>query len=233
MKEGKARYHGRIIKFGGWSFIVAGIFYPILILNANPPKSIDLPAAELLSSLQSGNSMEFLFWIFATLIPLLLISGSFGAYEALKDRSLLVMKLAMVAIFLATFSLMMGMLKWSGLSWHLASLYSEANGQEKQILESVYQHMDLYLGTYFGQYLADGMFFTFVLLTSYVSYRHKRMPNWQALLGFVTATFGLVGAFRHIDESAQAFYQVSLSLSLTPIWMITLGVGLLLYKYRS
>lgn len=233
-KEPKARFHGRIIRFGGYSFLVLVLFFPILFMNAQLPESLSLSWQNILASLREQSFYTLFFWIFATFLPLLVLTGAYGAYEALKDRHLLLMKFALIAAYFSAFSFLVGMSQWSGIAWELSSIYQNGGMvDDTKSVDLLMTYIDLYIGQYIGQNIAEVSLFIFIFLSSLASFRHARIPNWQAVIGVVTAVFGLVGAFRHYNETADAFFKVSQSLALTPVWMLTFGLALLFYKRRQ
>lgn len=232
--EPKARFQGRIIRFGGVSFILLAFLYPLLFLNANLPDSLTHSWQEVLTSLRNPSISIIFFWLFVSVLPVLVLTGAYGAYEALKDKKLLWMKIALIFAYVSAFSFMIGISRWSGILWTLSAMYQKNNESENlEVFEEIYRMTDLYFGQYIGQNMAEIFFFMFILLVSFASFRHPRIPNWQACIGLIASVFGLTGAFRHYHATAEAFFTVSQVLSLTTIWMITFGLALLLYKRRE
>ena len=123
----------RSVQIGGWSLIIAALLFmavfSYLARVFNYPAVLDAQAAEVLPRLLGLSPTDRAVWGIYGLIPLLLIPASLGAYSALGPRAPAMMRTAVVFATLAAGAMMLGLLRWSGIQWMLATRYAAARKQ--------------------------------------------------------------------------------------------------------
>ena len=120
-----------------------------------------------------------------------------GAYEALAPLRRGAMRLALQFAVVAALSMMLGLMRWPSVHWHLALAFERAAPPEQAV---------------------------FFLLTSIVWLQSEQPSRWIGWLGLVTAVFGFVGMLRNIVPSVAPV--AALNNYLLPVFMIVLGVAL-------
>jgi drug/metabolite transporter (DMT)-like permease len=120
--------------------------------------------------------------------------------------------------------MMLGLMRWPSIHWHLALAFERAAPPEQAVLASVFDGLNTYLGNYIGEFLGEASFSAFFLLTSIVWLQSPRLARWIGWLGLVTAASGLLGMFRNVIGALAPIAAVNNYL--LPIFMIILGVAL-------
>ena len=138
------------------------------------------------------------------------------------------MLLAMQWAALAAISMMLGLMRWPAVHWHLAQLQSTATVEQQQVIAAVFDGLNTYLGNYIGEFLGELSFNMFFLLSSWTLLRFRATPNWVAVVGLAAACAGFVGMFRNV--TAVVAPVAALNNYLLPLWMIVFGVVLLRHR---
>jgi hypothetical protein len=124
----------------------------------------------------------------------------------------------------AAFAMMLGLMRWPSVHWHLAVAFEHAAPPEQAVLAAVFDGLNTYLGNYIGEFLGELSFSVFFLLTSIVWLQQRRSHKWIGWFGVGTAALGLVGMFRNVTGVVAPI--AGLNNYLLPAFMITLGVAL-------
>jgi hypothetical protein len=215
------RFGGLCLAGGALAFL--GIF-AYLAARFNYPEVLDGPAATVLPSLLATGRQGRLVWAIYALLPLIWIPAGVAAYEALASVQRGVMRLALQFAVVAALAMMLGLMRWPSIHWHLALAFERAAPPEQAVLASVFNGLNTYLGNYIGEFLGELSFSAFFLLTSIVWLQSPRPSRWIGWLGLVTAACGLVGMFRNIIGPVAPI--ASLNNYLLPVFMIILGIAL-------
>jgi drug/metabolite transporter (DMT)-like permease len=120
--------------------------------------------------------------------------------------------------------MMLGLMRWPSVHWHLALAFDRAAPPEQAIMASVFDGLNTYLGNYIGEFVGELSFSVFFLLTSIVWLQSAKPGRWVGWLGLITAGSGLVGMFRNIIPAVAPV--AALNNYLLPLFMIILGVAL-------
>ena len=134
------------------------------------------------------------------------------------------MRLALVLAVVAALTMMLGLMRWPSVHWHLAVAFEQAAPPERAVLAAVFDGLNTYLGNYLGEFVGELSFSGFFLLTSIVWLQSPRTHNWMAWVGVGTAASGLVGMFRNVTGVVAPI--AALNNYLLPAFMIILGVAL-------
>ena len=217
-----------IIRFGGFclaggAVAFVGVF-AYLAAHFNYPDVLDGPAATVLPSLLATGDQGRLVWAVYALLPLIWLPAGVAAYEALAPVRRGPMRLALVFAVVAALAMMLGLMRWPSVHWHLALAFAHAAPPEQGVLAAVFDGLNAYLGNYIGEFLGELSFSAFFLLTSIVWLQSPRSHKWIGWVGVGTAAFGLVGMFRNVTGAAAPI--AALNNYLLPAFMIILGVAL-------
>jgi hypothetical protein len=217
-----------VIRFGGFCLVGGALafigVFAYLAARFNYPDVLDGPAATVLPSLLATGPEGRLVWAVYALLPLVWLPAGVAAYEALASVQRGTMRLALQFAVVAAVAMMLGLMRWPSVHWHLALAFARAAPPEQAVLASVFDGLNTYLGNYIGEFLGELSFSAFFLLTSMVWLRSRRPSPWIGWLGLVTAASGLLGMFRNIIAPLAPI--AALNNYLLPVFMIILGVAL-------
>src|SRR6266511_3510533 len=146
-----------------------------------------------------------------------------AAYEALAPVRRGPMRLALVFAVVAALTMMLGLMRWPSVHWHLALAFGQAAPPEQAVLAAVFDGLNTYLGNYIGEFLGELSFSVFFLLTSVVWLRSRHLRRWIGWVGVGTAVLGLIGMFRNVTDIVGPI--ADLNNYLLPAFMIILGVA--------
>jgi len=138
------------------------------------------------------------------------------------------MLLALQFAALAAISMMLGLMRWPSVHWHLAQRHLAATAEQQQVIAAVFDGLNTYLGNYIGEFLGELSFSMFFLLSSWTLLRSRTTPAWVAVCGLAVAAGGFVGMFRNITGVVAPVAAVNNYL--LPLWMIGFGVVLLRHR---
>jgi hypothetical protein len=217
-----------VIRFGGLSLAGGAVaflgIFAYLAARFNYPDVLDGPAATVLPSLLATGAQGRLVWAVYAVLPLVWIPAGVAAYEALGAVRRGPMRLALHFAVVAAFAMMLGLMRWPSVHWHLALAFEHAAPPEQAVLAAVFDGLNTYLGNYIGEFLGELSFSVFFLLTSIVWLQQPRSQKWIGWFGVGTAALGLVGVFRNVTGVVAPI--AALNNYLLPAFMITLGVAL-------
>ena len=215
------RLGGLCLAGGALAFL--GVF-TYLAARFNYPDVLDGPAATVLPSLLATGQQGRLVWAIYAVLPLIWIPAGVGAYEALARFQRGTMRLALQFAVIAALAMMLGLMRWPSVHWHLAHAFEQAAPPEQAVLASIFDGLNTYLGNYIGEFLGELSFSAFFLLTSIVWLQSRQPYRWIGWLGLVTAALGFLGMFRNVTGAVAPI--AALNNYLLPVFMIILGVAL-------
>ena len=215
------RFGGLCLAGGALAFL--GVF-AYLAARFNYPDVLDGPAATVLPSLLATGQQGRLVWAIYGLLPLIWLPAGVAAYEALAPVQRGAMRLALQFAVVAALAMMLGLMRWPSVNWHLALAFERAAPPEQAVLASIFDGLNTYLGNYIGEFLGELSFSAFFLLTSIVWLQSPSSSRWIGWLGLVTAAFGLLGTFRNVTGAVAPI--AALNNYLLPVFMIIMGVAL-------
>ena len=220
--------HRAIIRFGG--LCLAGgavaflVVFSYLAARFNYPDVLEGPAATVLPSLLATGQAGRFAWAVYALLPLIWLPAGVAAYEALAPVRRGAMRLALLFAVVAALAMMLGLMRWPSVHWHLALAFAQAAPPEQAVLAAVFDGLNTYLGNYIGEFLGELCFSAFFLLTSIVWLKSPRPHKWIGWVGVATAVLGMVGMFRNVTGAVAPI--AALNNYLLPAFMIILGVAL-------
>lgn len=215
------RFGGICLAGGAVAFM--GVF-AYLAARFNYPDVLDGPAATVLPSLLATGGQGRLVWAIYALLPLIWLPAGVAAYEALAPVRRAPMRLALLFAVVAALAMMLGLMRWPSVHWHLALAFQQAGAPEQGVIAAVFDGLNTYLGNYIGEFLGELSFSVFFLLTSLVWLQSPHLHKWIGWVGVGTAVLGLAGAFRNVTAAVAPIAEVNNYL--LPAFMIILGVAL-------
>jgi uncharacterized protein DUF4386 len=217
-----------VIRFGGLCLASGAIafiaVFAYLAARFNYPDVLDGTAATVLPSLLATGEQGRAVWAIYALLPLIWLPAGVAAFEALAPVRRGTMRLALMFAVVAAIAMMLGLMRWPSIHWHLALTFQHAAAPEQAVMSSIFDGLNTYLGNYIGEFLGELSFSLFFLLTSITWLRSPATSRWIGWLGIVTAVFGLVGMFRNITGIVAPIAEVNNYL--LPAFMIILGIAL-------
>jgi hypothetical protein len=138
------------------------------------------------------------------------------------------MLLAVQFAALAAVTMMLGLMRWPSIHWHLAQAYGVADPEQRAVLSTVFDGLNTYLGNYIGEFLGELSFSIFFVLSGWAMLRSGAGPRWAAAVGLLTGASGLVGALRNVTHAVASI--AAINNYLLPLWMIVFGVVLLRHR---
>lgn len=217
---------GGICLAGGALAFIAVFSY--LAANFNYPDVLDGPAATVLPSLLGTGSRGRLVWTIYAFLPLIWIPAGVAAFEALAPVRRGAMRLALFFAALACITMMLGLMRWPSIHWHLAGAFAQAAPAEQAVLAATFDGLNTYLGNFIGEFLGELGISMFFLLTSFVWLRSAQRARWIGWAGVVTAVAGLIGMFRNVTIVVAPVAAVNNYL--LPLFMIVLGVAFIRWR---
>jgi hypothetical protein len=215
------RFGGVCLAGGAVAFLAVFIY---LAASFNYPEVLDGPAATVLPSLLATGQQGRAVWAIYALLPLIWLPAGVAAYEALAPVRRGAMRLALMFSVVAALAMMLGLMRWPSIHWHLAVALEQAAAPEQAVISSIFDGLNTYLGNYVGEFLGELAFSLFFLLTSIVWLRSPSASKWIGWIGIVTAAAGLVGMFRNVSGLVAPIAAVNNYL--LPAFMIILGIAL-------
>jgi len=220
------------VRVGGFALIVGAIafmaVFSFLAARFDYPAILDGPASTVLPQLLTTGSAGRAAWALYAFLPLIWLPAGVGAYCALRRSHPGAMLLALQCAVLAAIAMMLGLMRWPTIHWHLAQLQATATPEQQQVIAATFAGLNTYLGNYLGEFLGELSFSMFFLLSSWALLRSGTAPKWVAIVGLIVAVAGFVGMFRNITTAANPVAAVNNYL--LPLWMIVFGVVLLRYR---
>ena len=154
----------RATLLAGGSLIAATLlFSAVFVFLARTfgyPDVLDLPASQVLPQLLALGSGGRAVWVLYGLIPLLLLPTAMGVYAAGRHAAPLTARVALILALLSAVAMMVGLLRWPSLHWHLALAYADASPAAREAITAVFAASNIYLGNFVGEFLGLGAEFT-------------------------------------------------------------------------
>ena len=214
------RWGGIALVGGALAFLAV---FTYLAASFNYPDVLDGPAETVLPSLLATGPRGRAVWTIYAFLPLIWIPAGVGAFEALAPVRRGAMRLALFFAFLASITMMLGLMRWPSIHWHLAGAYAQAAPPEQAVIAATFDGLNTYLGNFIGEFLGELGISMFFLLTSFVWLRSAQRARWVGWIGVATAVAGLIGMFRNVTTIVAPVAAVNNYL--LPLFMIILGVA--------
>ena len=219
------RVGGLALIFGAIAFMAVFAF---LAARFNYPAILDGPARTVLPKLLATGATGRAAWALYAFLPLIWLPAGVGAYLALRRSHQGAMLLALQCAVLAAIAMMLGLMRWPSIHWHLAQLHAAGSAEQRQVIAAVFDGLNTYLGNYIGEFLGEFSFNMFFLLSAWTLLRSRAAPAWVGVFGLAVAVAGFSGMVRNVTVAVAPVAAVNNYL--LPLWMIVFGVVLLRHK---
>jgi len=221
------------VRVGGLALIVGAVafmaVFVFLAIRFDYPDILDGPARLVLPKLLATGPSGRAVWTLYAFLPVIWLPAGVGAYVALRRSHPGAMLLALQLTGLATISLMLGLMRWPSIQWHLAQMHAVGSFEQRQVIAALFDGLNTYLGNYIGEFLGELSFNSFFLLSSWAMFRSRTKPTWAGPVGLAVAIAGLVGMFRNVTPLVAPVAAVNNYV--LPVWMIVFGVVLFRHRF--
>lgn len=223
-------------RLGGLALILAAVLFMLafgyLAQTFGYPEVLDQPAERVLPRLLALGATGRAVWAAYGLIPLLLLPAAAGAAApALRRGPSATLRVAQAMALVAALSMTVGLLRWPSVHWTLARYWTEANADQRALLDVLFRGLNLYLGQYLGEFLGELALNTAFVLFSAHALRHGDLPRWVGITGVTAGLVGLVAMFRNVTPALGMV--ADLNNVLLPLWLVTWGTALVLRAARK
>jgi hypothetical protein len=225
----------KAIAVGGWCFIafiliVVGLRI-ILRLSYNYPTIMYAdPHTAFTALLAGGLPLRVLLTLYSV-VPLLLLPASIGAYYALRNQSEPGMRLSLLFALLFVFSLMLTLMEVPSFDWVLAGFYLKADPSQQTLVTAMMSGIASYFSFFTGEFIAKICGIVWFYTIGINALRNSEFPKWLGYLGIFASIyliFTFIGNFNLFPIGVKKVIQ--LFLPIEAIWLFTLGVFLTMYK---
>ena len=167
------RAGGLALVLGALAFMAVFAF---LAARFDYPAILDGDAGTVLPRLLGTGSAGRTAWALYAFLPLLWLPAGAGAWLAFRRHAPGAMLLAMLWAIVASIAMMLGLMRWPSMHWHLAGLYATASPEQRQVLAAVFDGLNTYLGNYIGEFLGELAIGVFFLLSAWTMLRAYAAP---------------------------------------------------------
>ena len=173
-----------VIRFGGLALVGGALaflgVFGYLAVAFNYPDVLDGPAREVLPALLATGSTGRVVWTIYAFLPLIWIPAGVAAFEAYGTAERRgTMRIAMFCALLASIAMMLGLMRWPSIHWHLAQTYVQGGPSEQAVIAATFDGLNTYLGNFIGEFLGEMAFSLFLLLTSLCWLRVLPRRRWM------------------------------------------------------
>lgn len=227
--------NSKMISIGGWSLIVFTVLYlgiqVYLMVVHNYPAIAYGPGRLVLPVLLSeGRPLAFVLTIFS-LLPLLLIPGSVGAYYAFRGENEPGMRLATLFALITAFSLVICLMRWPSFNLYIAGAYAVADAGQRGLLNAMLLASNAYFGVYIGGFLASACATVWFFITAKTMLKSRGFPVWVGYLGIVAAVVMLLTLINNFNFFPAVVTQSISDLApIDAVWLLVFGISLLAFK---
>jgi hypothetical protein len=220
------------IRLGGIALILGALafmgVFAYLAARFDYPAVLDGPASAVLPALLATGTSGRAAWVLYGFLPLIWLPAGVGAYQALRASHPGAMMLALQFAALSAVTMMLGLLRWPSIHWRLAESYVAGDAAQQQVLATIFDGLNTYLGNYLGEFLGELSFSAFFVLSAWALLRSGRSARWLAMVGLLTGVMGWIGMFRNLTAAVAPV--AAINNYLLPLWMIALGIILVRHR---
>src|SRR5688572_6135185 len=147
------------VRLGGFALVSGALafvgVFSYLAARFDYPEILDGRAADVLPRLLATGSTGRAIWALYAFLPLLFVPAGVGAYMALRRFHRGAMLLALQMAVIAALAMMLGLMRWPSVHWHLAALHATGTPEQQQTVATVFDGLNTYLGNYIGEFLGE------------------------------------------------------------------------------
>ncbi|NOT32703.1 MAG: DUF4386 family protein [Candidatus Eisenbacteria bacterium] len=215
------------VRLGGLALVLAALLFiavfSYLAVQFDYPEVLDRPAAEVLPRLIGLGAAGRAVWTLYALIPLLLVPAGVGVWVALRDAAPGAARSAAAFAIVSAFSMMLGLLRWPSIHWHLARAFETATASQRTTLSAVYGGLNSYLGGYVGEFVGELTLNLFFLLTAHAILCSPARSRWLGIAGVAASLIGFAAMLRRVTPLVAGIADAN-NLAL-PLWLVVLGIA--------
>jgi hypothetical protein len=195
------------------------------------PDVLDGSAAEVLPAFVAGGAKLRWTWAVYAALPAGLALSALLAAPLLQEGGETKARIGRAAALLAALAMTAGLIRWPTLHHALGIRFMKAGVEERQLLATLFDASNLYLGNVTGEFIGEIALSVWFLTTSLAVLRGIGLRRWLGYLGLVTAVSMTIGAFRNVTSLVDPI--AAFNNSLLPLWLVIWGTALLLRRGPS
>lgn len=231
-KSKRLKNHAILVKSAAWSYIFLALLYPIFTLSSFEINLEPEGLNKFLNGLMKGGASDHVFWMFFTLLPILLIFGSIGFYSAVKPYSYKLSGLVVVFSTFAAIGFLLGIGRWATLNWGLGEAFDQYK-ENSEFLTSVFNSSNHILGYWIGKIFAEFSLFSAIGVMSATMLNSKRFPMWLSIYAGFIFVLGTAAIFRDTSEASLMIHNALTTFMIVPIFFIFLSIALFRFVRKS
>lgn len=227
-KSKRLQNHAVIIKFAAWSYLLLAVLYPVFSLSSmQADKSVNV--AYFVESIVKGTGADHVWWLFFTLIPMLLVFGGIGFYSAVKPYAFKTAGISLTFSCLSALGFLIGIGRWSTMNWGFGEAFLRYK-DSSDLLAKLFIISNEIMGFWIGHVFAELCLFIAIGAMSFSMFYSKRFPVWLSGLSGLLFIFGTVSVFRDLNGVAHVVHIALNAFMLVPLFFILLAIGLYRFK---
>lgn len=230
-KSKRLQNHAVIIKFAAWSYLLLAFLYPVFSLSSLQA-SKEVNVAYFVEGIVQGTGASHVWWLFFTLIPMLLVFGAIGFYSAVKPYAFKTAGVSLAFSCLSAIGFLIGIGRWSTLNWGFGEAFIRYQ-ESSELLTKLFLISNQIMGFWFGHVMAELCLFIAIGAMSLAMFYSKRFPIWLSGLSALLFIFGTVSVFRGLNEVAHLVHMTLNAFMLIPFFFILLAIGLFRFKGKA
>tara|TARA_Y100000296_G_scaffold7525_1_gene8957 strand:- start:1758 stop:2567 length:810 start_codon:yes stop_codon:yes gene_type:complete len=227
----RLRNHAKVVQVAAWSYILLAFLYPVFTFSSYQVADQGNIAASL-QGLVEGAGASHVWWLFFSLIPMLLVFGSIGFYSAVKPYAFKSAGLSLTFSVISAVGFLLGIGRWATLNWGFGEAFVTYQ-ENSDLLTQLYFWSNQFMGFWLGHVMAELFLFMAMGFMAYAMFHSKRFPRWLCLFAGLLFVLGTVSIFRDMNMAANAVHGFLQTLMLVPLFFILLAIGLFKFKGKA
>jgi hypothetical protein len=195
------------------------------------PEVLDGTAERVLPAFIAGGAPMRWIWAVYAVLPMGVALSATLAFPLFRSAGETTARLGLVAAVVSAFAMTAGLARWPTFHYALGQRFVKAGSEERQLLSTLFDALNLYLGNVTGEFIGEILLSTWFLSVGLGILRGIGVWRWVGYLGLFTAFAMTVGAFRNVTTAVDVV--AALDNSLLPLWLIVLGAALMSTRSSS
>lgn len=188
------------------------------------PDVLDGEARVVLPAFVAGGPTLRWVWAMYAALPIGVAVSAILAFPLFRQAGETRARFGLVAALVSAAAMSAGLARWPTLHHTLGQRFVRAGAEEQELLSTLFDAANLYLGNVAGEFIGELMLSTWFGTLASAIPRGIGMPRWLGYFGLFAAASLATGAFRNVTEAVRNVAE--LNDALLPIWLIVLGVAL-------
>jgi Domain of unknown function (DUF4386) len=202
-----------------------------LAANFGYPAVLDGEAATVLPAFVAGGAKMRWIWAVYAALPSGVALAATLAYPLFRRSGETRARLGLIAAVVAAAAMTAGLMRWPTIHYALGQRFLKAGAEERQLLASLFDAANLYLGNVTGEFIGEVALSVWFAAVGLAIVRGVGIWRWVGYLGLFTAVSMTIGAFRNV--TGLVLPVAAVNNNLLPLWLIILGVGLIRARLDS